>query len=109
MKNILLFCFLILLISCNSKNTTENKTDVSTDQNIVNLNDAQLQNANLEIGTFQKRNVSSTLKVSGKIDVPPQNLVSVSMPLGGYLKTTKLLPGMHVSKGEILATMEDQQ
>jgi cobalt-zinc-cadmium efflux system membrane fusion protein len=36
-------------------------------------------------------------------------MVSVSMPLGGFLKSTKLLPGMHVKKGEIIANMEDQQ
>ena len=36
-------------------------------------------------------------------------MVSVSMPLGGYLKTTKLLPGMHLTKGEIIASMEDLQ
>ncbi len=109
MKNIILSCFLILLVGCNSKNKIESETEVSTDEKIVNLTDVQLKNANLEIGHFEKRNVSSTLKVSGKIDVPPQNLVSISMPLGGYLKSTKLLPGMHVSKGEIIATMEDQQ
>jgi cobalt-zinc-cadmium efflux system membrane fusion protein len=47
--------------------------------------------------------------VSGKIDVPPQNMVSVSVPLGGYLKSSQLLPGMHVRKGEVIAVMEDQQ
>lgn len=29
--------------------------------------------------------------------------------MGGYLKYTKLLPGMHLSKGEVIAIMEDQQ
>jgi len=33
----------------------------------------------------------------------------VSMPMGGFLKTTQLLPGMHVKKGEVIATMEDQR
>jgi cobalt-zinc-cadmium efflux system membrane fusion protein len=47
--------------------------------------------------------------VNGKIDVPPQNMVSISVPLGGYLKSTKLLEGMHISKGEVIAIMEDQQ
>jgi cobalt-zinc-cadmium efflux system membrane fusion protein len=47
--------------------------------------------------------------VNGKIDVPPQNMVSISVPLGGYLKSTKLLEGMHINKGEVLAVMEDQQ
>jgi cobalt-zinc-cadmium efflux system membrane fusion protein len=41
------------------------------------------------------------------VDVPPQNIVSVSFPLGGYLRYTKLLPGMHVNRGEVIADMED--
>ncbi len=43
------------------------------------------------------------------IDVPPQNLMSISTPLGGYLKTTNMLPGTHVQKGQLLAVMEDSQ
>ena len=42
------------------------------------------------------------------VDVPPQNLVSVSFPLGGYLRSTKLMPGMHVNRGEVIAVIEDQ-
>ncbi|MFN5932211.1 MAG: efflux RND transporter periplasmic adaptor subunit, partial [Sphingobacteriales bacterium] len=42
-------------------------------------------------------------------DVPPQNIVSISFPLGGYLKSTKLLPGMQVKKGEVVGYIEDQQ
>jgi cobalt-zinc-cadmium efflux system membrane fusion protein len=29
--------------------------------------------------------------------------------MGGYLKYTDLLEGMHVSKGRVLCTVEDQQ
>ncbi len=36
-------------------------------------------------------------------------MVSISVPLGGYLRSTKLLPGMHLNKGEVIAIMEDQQ
>ncbi|OMP79347.1 hypothetical protein BW716_09620 [[Flexibacter] sp. ATCC 35208] len=36
-------------------------------------------------------------------------MVSVCIPLGGYVKSTGLLPGMHVKKGEIIAVIEDQQ
>jgi len=35
--------------------------------------------------------------------------VSVSIPLGGYLKSTKLLPGMKVSKGDVIAVVENPQ
>jgi cobalt-zinc-cadmium efflux system membrane fusion protein len=61
------------------------------------------------LGKLEKRDISSVLKLNGKIDVPPQNMVSVSMPLGGFLKSTKLLPGMRIKKGEVIAAMEDQQ
>jgi cobalt-zinc-cadmium efflux system membrane fusion protein len=77
--------------------------------NIVSLTDAQLQNAGIQTGKLELQSLSSVLKVSGKIDVPPQNMVSISVPLGGYLKSTKLLPGTHVAKGEVLAVIEDQQ
>ncbi|HEV2483100.1 MAG TPA: efflux RND transporter periplasmic adaptor subunit [Puia sp.] len=80
-----------------------------TDENRVQLTDAQWKNAGIATGKLQKRDISSILKLTGSIDVPPQNMVSVSVPLGGYLKSTQLLPGMHVGKGERIAVMEDQQ
>jgi cobalt-zinc-cadmium efflux system membrane fusion protein len=58
---------------------------------------------------LESKNVPTILKVHGKIDVPPQNMVSISVPLGGYLKSTSLLPGMHVNKGQVIAQMQDQQ
>ena len=55
--------------------------------------------------SFAYPEVSSTLKLNGKIDVPPQNLVSISVPMGGYLKYTKLLEGMYVTKGQVLCVV----
>ncbi|MBI3232579.1 MAG: efflux RND transporter periplasmic adaptor subunit [Bacteroidetes bacterium] len=57
---------------------------------------------------MEKKNISKLLKVNGKIDVPPQNMVSISVPFGGYLKSTHLLPGTHINKGDVIATIEDQ-
>ena len=95
-------------MGCNSKKE-EQPLETTANANLVSITDAQLKNTTIEIGKLEKRDISSILKVTGKIDVPPQNMVSVSMPLGGYLTSTKLLPGLHIAKGEIIATMEDQQ
>ena len=109
MKNIFIIsCLTALLIGCNSKKE-EQPSETTANANLVSITDAQLKNATIEIGKLEKRGISSILKVTGKIDVPPQNMVSVSMPLGGYLTSTKLLPGLHIAKGEVIATMEDQQ
>jgi cobalt-zinc-cadmium efflux system membrane fusion protein len=100
---------IILFTSCgNKKNVEEPATKEGEDVN-VSLTPAQLKNAGIVTGKLEQREISSILKVNGKIDVPPQNMVSISVPLGGYLKTTQLLPGMHVNKGEIIAVMQDQQ
>ena len=78
-------------------------------ENTITLNDVQIKNAHIETGKIEQRQISSILKVNGRIDVPPQNMVSVSVPLGGYLKSTKLLPGMHLNKNEVIAVIEDNQ
>ena len=107
MKHIIIIISLFAF-SCGSPKVEEKETNTKT-ENEVTLTEAQYKNANIELGRLEKREISTTLKLNGKIDVPPQNMVSVSTPFGGFLKSTKLLPGMRVKKGEVLATMEDQQ
>jgi membrane fusion protein, heavy metal efflux system len=110
MKQVIILIAVISMISaCGSQQTTEEKAETKTDENVVTLTDAQLKNAGIQTGKLEQQSISSILKVNGVIDVPPQNMVSISVPLGGYLKSTKLLPGMHVKKGESIAIIEDQQ
>lgn len=110
MKNyIILIAFTLVVASCGNNDTKESATEASPNENIVELNDAQLKNAGIATTKAERKDISSLLKVNGVIDVPPQNMVSISVPLGGYLKSSKLLPGMHVNKGEVIAVMEDQQ
>ena len=75
---------------------------------VVVLNEVQLKNAGIETAFPQERDLPTTLRLNGTVDVPPQNLVSVSFPMGGYLRTTPLLPGYPVRRGEAIAVMEDQ-
>ena len=106
---IILINIALLFAACSGNKTEELKAKTKTNENIATLTDAQLKIAGIQTGKLDQQNISSVLKVNGKIDVPPQNMVSISAPLGGYLKSTKLLPGMHITKGEVLAVMEDQQ
>lgn len=110
MKNILFSLATILLLSaCGTKKNSESTVEPAGPEKNVTLTPEQLKNAGVQTGKMERREISSVLKLNGKIDVPPQNMVSISVPLGGYLKTTHLLPGMHVSKGEVIAVMQDQQ
>lgn len=108
-KSIIIIYSLLLFFSCNNKQNTEQPAQEQLNENSVTLTDAQYKNAGIEIGKFESKVISSVLRLNGKIDVPPQNMISICVPLGGYLKSTKLLTGMHVSKGEVLAILEDPQ
>ena len=108
-NTILTILAIVFLSSCGDKKT-ESETEVTPIiENTTTLTDAQIKNAGIVTGKIEQKEVSSTLKLNGKIDVPPQNLVSISVPMGGYLKYTKLLEGMYVTKGQVLCVVEDQQ
>ena len=109
LKGVFAICTLLFLAQCQSKPEEQTEQVVQTEEDIVTLTDAQLKNAPIETVSLSEKNIGTVLKLNGKIDVPPQSLISVSVPLGGYLKTSKLLPGMHVNKGEVIAVIEDPQ
>ena len=111
MKNIVWIVSAMFVTGCGAKNEGEikNEQPASTNETTVQLTDTQVAIAGVVTGTIEKKDIASILKVNGRIDVPPQNIVSISVPLGGYLRSSNLLPGMHVNKGQTLALMEDPQ
>ncbi len=101
---------LLLLAACSGgDNAPAATTHAEAPGNLLTLTTEQLKNAGLQTDTVTRRSMAAILRVTGTVDVPPQNMVSVSVPLGGYLSSTHLLPGMHVNKGEEIAVLEDQQ
>jgi len=111
MKNIAFLPIILLLVGCGAKETKVESSiaAVATTSMKVKLTDSQFENAEIAMNHLVERKISTILKLNGKIDVPPQNLVSISIPMGGYLKSTDLLPGAVVKKGQVIATLEDQQ
>src|SRR5450759_2734064 len=72
------------------------------------IRDSQIKLANVELGAVEMHPVGNILKVNGIVSVAPQNLATVCMPLGGFIKNTTLFPGNPVSKGQTLAVIENQ-
>lgn len=100
-------CWLVLA-GCAAKEQKTEEPAALTESSMVALEAAQVQLAGIDTGRPVMEKISSKLTVNGVVDVPPQNIVSVSFPLGGYLKSTRLLPGMRVRKGEMIGMIEDQ-
>ncbi len=101
----------VILSSCSQKkveNESENNASAIVSSSIT-LTESQAKAVQIQLDSLQSKSISHRIEVSGQTEVPPQNLITVSAPLGGYLKSTDLLPGMHVRKGQILAILEDPQ
>ena len=110
MKNTFIIIVILgLLTACGSKTTEEQTVVATVNENTVKLTAVQIKNAGIVTAPLEQKQIASVLKVNGKIEVPPQNVISISVPMGGYLKNTDLLVGMNVRKGQLLAVMEDQQ
>lgn len=99
----------LMLAACSTKVEKENSVvkGEAMVTNTVTLNKAQLDLAKLSIGNLSAMQMHKTIKVNGFMDVPPQNMLSVSIPMGGYVKKANLIPGEKVSKGTVLAVLED--
>jgi cobalt-zinc-cadmium efflux system membrane fusion protein len=110
MKNIYLITIAFLITACGSSTEQETSAEANKGaENLVVLNEKQLSAAALSFAKPEERIIGSFITANGTIDVPPQNMISISVSLGGYLKSTKLLPGLQIRKGDVIAIMEDQQ
>ena len=91
------------------KQSQETKEAEVLPDDIVELRDDQIKLANIETGTIEMRSLSGNLKVNGSVGVSPQNLATVCMPFGGFVKSANLMPGNAVTKGQTLAILENQE
>lgn len=107
---IIVFSAAILMMSCGGKSeeaaVTESESHTE-DENTIEFTEAQYKTADIELGKVENKQISGTIKVNGMLDVPPQQMVSISVPLGGFLKSTPLLQGSRVTKGQVIATIEN--
>ncbi|WP_229374948.1 efflux RND transporter periplasmic adaptor subunit [Fibrella rubiginis] len=73
----------------------------------VSLTQAQYNVAEIKLGQPTNRSLNTVLKANGQIDVPASNLVSVSVPFGGYIRYITLEPGQRIRKGQTLVVLEN--
>jgi len=108
--SLIIYGAIIILGSC----TRGNKPVVETTEveilpeNIVEMREDQVQLAGITMGEIEMRSVSNSLKVKGIVSVAPQSQATVSMPFGGFIKSTNLLPGNAITRGQTLAVIENQ-
>jgi cobalt-zinc-cadmium efflux system membrane fusion protein len=107
-KYYILFMTAAILYGCGAATKEPEEKKAGQAGSSTSVSAQQIKTAGIITGMPEKTMMHDDLVVNGVVDVPPQNIVSVSFPMGGYLRSTSLLPGKHVVRGEVIATMEDQ-
>jgi cobalt-zinc-cadmium efflux system membrane fusion protein len=113
---------LLLVAGCSSSDNQEGKADTNPTEATpaksdsaktgpvrVSLTQAQYDVAAIQLGQPALQTLNTTLKANGAIDVPASNLVSVTVPFGGYIRKIDLEPGMKVRKGQPLVVLENPE
>lgn len=105
-KFLILILSIVSIFSCSKKSEPETKAQTTDTSLHVALSEEQIKKMGIEVGQTVMRSISGVIKANGMLDVPPQNLVSISAPLGGFVKRTEFLQGMRVAKGQTVVVLE---
>lgn len=103
MKKIMIPIMLFMLTACNSNKEVppvEAKAAPATEE--VAATDSTKVD-----GTTGATSKANQISFNGTIIIPPQCMVTVSLTMGGVVKSTSLLPGQAVTKGNVLAVLEN--
>ncbi len=116
MKKRIIFLGLFLLLGFGCKQTGErlsgqeeshdHKEEIYEE---VHLLEKQMEVMEIRLGKFQELNLSTTVKASGRLELPPQNQANVSAIMGGRVKEIRVLEGDAVRKGQILALVQNPE
>lgn len=110
MKHIILIALLSIfaLSSCNNKAEAPVKEEATVKKQsatTVHFSDEQIKAIDLQLGSFENKNLTTTLKVNGKLSLPPQHQAQVSILMGGVVKNIYVQEGEFVNAGKTLATI----
>ncbi|MEZ5016742.1 MAG: efflux RND transporter periplasmic adaptor subunit [Flavipsychrobacter sp.] len=111
-KFILSILPLLLFMACNNGNSSNKEEHTANEHHEtiadeITLTQEQYSSAGIKTDKVTTRKMGNVIVANGKLDVPPQQMVSVSIPLAGFVKRTSLLEGVYVKKGQVIAVLEN--
>jgi len=74
----------------------------------LELTPEQMQTVGIVTGPIAQKNLDAVIKANGQLAVPPQNKADVSILSGGIINHISVIEGQQVKKGQLLATIKNQ-
>lgn len=106
MKKILFPMAVLLITACNPKKETVLPDAGQADSAVV----AEAAADTLPVDAVTSATaIANPASYNGTLVIPPHNFASVSVSMGGIVKSTSVLPGAYVKKGTVLAVLENPE
>jgi cobalt-zinc-cadmium efflux system membrane fusion protein len=77
-------------------------------ENGLELSPEQMKTVGIVTGPIEQKNLDAVVKANGQLAVPPQNKADVSILSGGIISNINVLEGQQVHRGQVLATIKNQ-
>lgn len=105
MKKIVYSILLLALVACKGNQPATNAEATAPVAETPADTTAQPQVDAMTSATSKANQVS----FNGRIVLPPQRQATIALTIGGVVKHTSLIPGQHVAKNAVLATLENPE
>ena len=92
-----------------SKAETHEEEHEEVDFEHIPVSVKQVNAVDLKMGEVEERELDATIKVSGALVLRAQNMGEVTSLMGGIVKNILVKDGQHVSKGQVVATVENTE
>lgn len=111
---------ILLLMACNNKPDSESghsdeqtaelsdgeETGHKEEEGVVEITQAQAETVGLEMKPLEQKNLGNTIKVTGQLELFPQDRANISPFVGGNVRSINVIEGDKVNKGQVLAYLE---
>lgn len=99
------------LLACNASKKEEISDEKQAILDTKTYSKIQVKNMDIDYATVQPYMMQEAISVNGMVDVPPENMASVSLPVSGFIQsiTHTVLPGKYVAAGTVLATAKSME
>tara|TARA_B100000678_G_scaffold151042_1_gene126023 strand:+ start:2909 stop:4060 length:1152 start_codon:yes stop_codon:yes gene_type:complete len=103
--------FANIIIGCKNESSKETKsiketTAGGTSKNSITLTKTQFTNAGMQFSKLKEESIPEVIHATGSVDVPPENKVTISSYIDGYITKIPFLVGDHVKAGQLIASIE---
>lgn len=105
-KSLYILISILFLAACKNLQTEDLEI---VDDGFITVTKEQFKSSKLKIDTPFEQSFNVGIKATGKVEVPPENRAKITSFLGGYVKTTHLLIGDKVKKGQALVSLENTE